>query len=223
MVGDGELHVWRLSGGRDVGIDTQRIPVGFRSGRRELPTQGERGRKAALIQSFCMSLLSPFPSVRKQCGSWGFTVGWGSRSVLSLRGWEPSGLCAFSLGSALPGTRGTLEAGPGLLEEPIHSPVSLDPLGDSDGDAVDSAVVRVRCALLPQSFVKIISHLVFCCFVVFFFPGAAGVTLQKSLPPQGGAFHSISIPIPVPCWGLLASQPCRPHLGQTEQVEMGKT
>lgn len=60
-------------------------------------------------------------------------------------------------------------------------------------------------------------------FCVFFFPGAAGVMLQKALLPRGGALHSISIPIRVPCWGPPVPQPCRPCLGQTEQVGMEKT
>lgn len=82
-----------------------------------------------------MSLLSPFPSVSKQGGSWGFTVGGGSCSVLSLG----QGSCQVSAlspgGAALLGTLGTLGAGVRLLDEPVHSPAPLNPRGVSGSSA----------------------------------------------------------------------------------------
>lgn len=53
-----------------------RIPVGFRSRQKGVSHPEEMGKERSVNTIFfCMSLLSPFHSVRKQCGFWGFHSG----------------------------------------------------------------------------------------------------------------------------------------------------
>lgn len=166
-------------------------------------------KESSINTIFCMSLLSPFSMVRQKCASWGFP--WmRCCSVLFLwRGLLP-GPCALSLGHCSAWAHWAYWK---LVEEPVHSPVPLTLPGDSDSRRVMLWTVT-GCTLLPQ-----------CCIRIIWggFPGSADVTVQKALLPPGGSFHSVSIPVGVPCWGPPVSQPHHSCLGQMEQVGKEKT
>lgn len=99
------------------------------------------------------------------------------------------------------------------MEEPVHSPVFLTLPGDSDSRRVMLWTVT-WCLLFPQSCIRIILGV---------FPGSADVTVQKALLPPQGSFHTVSIPVGVPCWGPPVSQSHHPCFGQMEQVGKEKT
>lgn len=181
-----------------MGIDIQRNPVGFRSGQKGV-THPERTGKESSVNTIFLHVPSvTFPQCQK--AMW----------LLWLHGGMGDSLCP------VPAERGatrSLRPVPGALLCWAHwaywklvsgcwksQSTALYPQTCTvtvtvavAGDAVYSAVVRMRCVLLPQSFVG---------FILFFFPGATGVTLQKALPPRGGALQRISIPIRVPCLAI---------------------